>query len=98
MATDSAEAAKNIIHTGSNPVLTTSMKATLEFNLPDDQIDFQDAVNGQKFRLMVWGFDQYLRSQIKYAPDTMSEDTYKAYSDIRDKLYEMLGEDGLSLD
>ena len=74
------------------------MKATLEFNLPDDQIDFQDAVNGQKFRLLVWEFDQYLRSQTKYAPDTISDDTYKAYSDIREKLHEMLIEDGLSLD
>ena len=74
------------------------MKAILEFNLPDDQIDFQDANNGQKFRLMLWEFDQYLRSQTKYAPDSMSDDTYKAYSDIREKLHEMLIEDGLRLD
>lgn len=74
------------------------MKAILEFNLPDDQIDFQDAVNGQKFRLAIWEFDQYLRSQTKYAPDSMSEDTYNAYSDIRDKLHQILNEDGLSLD
>ncbi len=74
------------------------MKATLEFNLPDDQTDFEDAVNGQKFRLAIWEFDQHLRAQTKYAPDSMSEDTYKAYSDIRDKLHEILNEDGLSLD
>ena len=74
------------------------MKAILEFNLPDDQIDFQDANNGQKFRLMLWEFDQYLRSQTKYAPDSISDDTYKAYIEIREKLHEMLIEDGLSLD
>ena len=74
------------------------MKAILEFNLPDDQIDFQDANNGQKFRLMLWEFDQYLRSQTKYAPDSMSDDTYKAYAHIREKLHEMLIEDNLSLD
>ncbi len=48
------------------------MKAILEFNLPDDQDDFQDAVNGQKWKLMVWEFDQDLRSKIKYAPDSIS--------------------------
>lgn len=73
------------------------MKATLEFNLPDDQEDFQDAVNGQKWRLMVWEFDQYLRSQLKYN-DNLSEEQYKVYQEIRDMLYQKMGEDGLSLD
>jgi hypothetical protein len=74
------------------------MKAILEFNLPDDQDDFQDAVNGQKWKLMVWEFDQDLRSKIKYAPDSISEDTYKAYEEIRQKLYDLMIEDGLKLD
>lgn len=74
------------------------MKSIIEFNLPEDHIEFQDAVNGQRWRLLVWEFDRYLRSQTKHAPDSMSEDTYKAYCDVRDRLHEMLGEDGLSLD
>lgn len=73
------------------------MKAILEFNLPDDQDDFQDAVNGQKWRLMVWNFDQHLRSQIKYN-DKLSEEQYKVYEEIRDMLYQKMGEDALSLD
>ena len=73
------------------------MKATLEFNLPDDQDDFQDAVNGQKWRLMVWDFDQKLRSQLKYN-DKLSSEQYKVYEEIRDLLWEKIGEEGLSLD
>ena len=73
------------------------MKATLEFNLPDDQDDFQDAVNGQKWRLMVWNFDQKLRSQLKYN-DKLSPEQYKVYEEIRDLLWEKIGEEGLSLD
>ena len=73
------------------------MKATLEFNLPDDQEDFQDAVNGQKWRLMVWDFDQKLRSQLKYN-DKLSSEQYKVYEEIRDLLWEKIGEEGLSLD
>ena len=73
------------------------MKATIEFNLPDDQEDFQDAVNGQKWRLMVWNFDQNLRSQLKYN-DKLSSEQYKVYEEIRDLLWEKIGEEGLSLD
>ena len=73
------------------------MKATLEFNLPDDQDDFQDAVNGQKWRLMVWNFDQKLRSQLKYN-DKLSPEQYKVYEEIRNLLWEKMGEEGLSLD
>ena len=73
------------------------MKATIEFNLPDDQEDFQDAVNGQKWRLMVWDFDQKLRSQLKYN-DKLSSEQYKVYEEIRDLLYQKMNEDGLSLD
>ena len=73
------------------------MKATLEFNLPDDQEDFQDAVNGLKWRVMVWNFDQHLRSQLKYN-DNLSEEQYKVYEEIRDFLWEKMNEDGLSLD
>ena len=73
------------------------MKATIEFNLPDDQDDFQDAVNGQKWRLMVWDFDQHLRSQLKYN-DKLSSEQYKVYEEIRDLLWEKISGAGLSLD
>lgn len=80
-----------------NPVLTTTMKATIEFNLPDDQEDFQDAVNGLKWRLMVSDFDQHLRSQLKYN-DKLSSEQYKVHEEIRDLLWEKISGAGLSLD
>ena len=74
------------------------MKAILEFNLPEDQVDFQSAVNGDKWQYAMWKVDQELRSKTKYAPDTMSEETFKALSEIRDFLYEQLNESGLKFD
>ena len=78
------------------------MKATLEFDLNDfdndDRSSFQDAVNGTKWRLAMWELDQWLRSQTKYAPDDMSEDTYKALQSCRDKLYEILNQESLSME
>jgi hypothetical protein len=46
----------------------------------------------------MWDLDQWLRSQIKYAPDDMSDDTYKAFEECREKLREIINDSNLSLD
>jgi hypothetical protein len=74
-----------------------NMKAILEFNLPEDQIDFEDAVNGQRLSLAMWELVNLLRSQTKHPPEGMSEDTWKALDDTREKLYEILNENALKL-
>jgi len=73
------------------------MEAILKFNLPDDQLDFDLAVNGAKWMAAMWELDQWLRAQTKYAPDTISADTYAAFEKTRDMLYEILQEEGLKL-
>ena len=73
------------------------MKATLEFNLPEDQSDFDLAVNGAKAQLALWEMDQWLRSQTKYAPDDISEDTFKAFELCRERLREIVYENGINL-
>jgi len=73
------------------------MKAILEFNLPEDQLDFDLAVNGSSWMHSMWELDQWLRSQIKHPAAEMSDDTYKAFEDTRDKLYEVLQENSLKL-
>ena len=74
------------------------MKAILEFNLPDDQDDFKKATDGYKWALAAWDMDQYLRSQTKYAPDSMPEEVYNALQEARDKLHEIVQEYTLSFD
>jgi hypothetical protein len=73
------------------------MEAILKFNLPDDQIDFDLAVNGSKWMGAMWQLDKWLRSETKYAPDTISADTYAAFEKTRDMLHEILNEEGLKL-
>jgi hypothetical protein len=72
------------------------MKATLEFNLPEDQDDFQKASRANDLHYAIWEFDQWLRSQTKYAPDTMSKDSYDAYDDCRERLYQFLNENNVN--
>ena len=71
------------------------MKATLEFNLPEEQSDFDLAVNGAKAQSALCDMDQWLRSQTKYAPDDMSEDTFKAFELCREQLREIVYDNGL---
>lgn len=72
------------------------MKALLEFNLPEDQEQFTEAVNGTKWSCAVWEYDQYLRTQIKYN-DNLSDDEHKAFEQAREKLYEIMNENNLSI-
>lgn len=73
------------------------MKAILEFDLPDNQHDFDCAVDGAKWMSAMWDLNDWLRSQTKHAPDTMSDDTFNTYVLVSDKLHEILNEEGLKL-
>jgi hypothetical protein len=74
------------------------MKAILKFNLPEDQLDFDLSVNGAKAQSALCDMDQWLRSQTKYAPDDISEDTFKAFELCREQLREFINNNGINLD
>lgn len=74
------------------------MKATLTFNLPEDDVDFQMAINGNNSHNVLWEMDQWLRSQLKYHSHEMSEDKYVAYEECREKLHSFLSENNINLD
>lgn len=72
------------------------MKARLEFNLPEENDDFQSAINGHKYKSAIWDFDQLLRSEMKYKE--LSEETYNAYKWCREELRKILLEDNLFIE
>ena len=74
------------------------MKAILEFNLPEDQQEYDLANNAINFWNVLWELDQELRANTKYAPDDMTDDDYDAYQKIRDKLHELMTDNNVSLD
>jgi coproporphyrinogen III oxidase len=75
------------------------MKATLEFNLPEDNTEFELAVNGAKMHSVLWEMDQWLRQQYKYMPDSeYSEDKYNTFEKCREHLREIMIENGLNFD
>jgi hypothetical protein len=72
------------------------MKAVLEFDLPEENEDFQAALNGHHYKSAIWDFDQLLRSEMKYKD--LPNDTYKAYKYCRDELRKILAEDNLFIE
>jgi hypothetical protein len=73
-------------------------KIILEFDGIEDAEDAQIALDAVKWKIAMWDLDLWLRSQIKHAPDSMSDDTYKAFEDCREKLCEILEDSNLHLD
>ena len=70
--------------------------ARLEFELPTESAEHRDALDGGKWRLLFWEFDQYLRGRIKH--EEMSEERRTLLEEIRRKLSEDATDVGLHLD
>ena len=45
------------------------MKAILEFNLPEEEEQFNAANRGLDWALTLWNIDQFIRNKIKYEQD-----------------------------
>ena len=67
------------------------MKATLEFNLPDDQEDFKHATNGFNYYMALVEMDQWLRAEYKYNDN---EEMYEA----RVKMRQIISDNNVEID
>ena len=76
------------------------MKATLEFNLPEDQEDFELYNRAIKFYLVLTDLAEWFRSEIKYSdPDTKEKELkLEELERARDKFYAILEDRDTSLD
>jgi len=72
------------------------MKAILEFNLPEDQPEFNNAIKGGDWKHVCWQMDQYLRKEIKYN-DSLSEEQLRVYEGVREELYGFMTENNVGL-
>jgi hypothetical protein len=70
------------------------MKAKLTFNLPEEQEEFNDAINGNAFKAVIWELDQWMRSQIKHGD--LADDVHEKVQEIRDYLCELMTDNNVS--
>ena len=62
-------------------------KALLEFNLPEEEQEHRDALDGTNWKLVAWDLDQMLRNAIKYGCDQCEDNKYSAFEYIRKELH-----------
>jgi hypothetical protein len=68
------------------------MKASIEFQLPEENDDFKMASQAAAFQSAVWEFDQWLRSISKHGDSLMID-----VDVVRDRLRSELSDNGCSL-
>lgn len=66
--------------------------ATLKFNLPEEENEYNDAVNGGKYVSIIQELDNYLRGIIKYedASNAKEKLRHQHFQEVRDKIHELL--------
>jgi len=76
------------------------MTATLTFNLPEESVEHQTAIDGQLWKSLVWELDQTLRNTVKYGHAFSEFDTAdnKGLIFARQALNDLLARNNLSLD
>ena len=67
------------------------MKATLEYNLPDDQENFNHATNGFNYYMALVEMDCWLRSEYKY---NGREELYE----VREMLREIISDNNVKIE
>ena len=72
------------------------MKAILEYNLPDDQHEYDIAIQANRTQSFLCDFSQQLRSWQKYHHDFKSADD--ALDKIREEFYRLLNEHNVDID
>ena len=70
------------------------MKATLEF---EEEDDLRTALDGYKWKLVVFDLDQEMRSLLKY-DETITDEKWEQVEQLREKLHEIKNDYGLKLD
>lgn len=72
------------------------MKAILQFDLPEDQNDYEIAVQAPKVQSFIWDFSQQLRAWQKYHHDFKNADD--ALDQIREEFYRLINEHNINID
>lgn len=66
------------------------MKATLEFNLPEEKDEYDFANNGLNYYLTLVEFDHWLRSEYKYNGN-------EAMFEVREKLQQFINDNNIKI-
>jgi hypothetical protein len=72
-------------------------KVTLEFDLHEEETNLKDALDGYKWRGVVWEMDSKLRNELKYN-EKLSKQVRKTYEQLRSDIRELLSDNELTME
>ena len=73
-------------------------KVILEFDSFEDSEELKVALDGGKWKNVVWELSQYLRNNIKHTPDSMTDEALAELEKVSSELYEIIHDNQLYLD
>lgn len=71
------------------------MKATLEFNLPEEQAEHYCAMKGADMLNVIWELRTKLRAMLKY--EELTSEQYEIVEQIQQSLFDMLNDYDINL-
>jgi len=74
------------------------MKATIEFELPEDIEEYEMANNASKMYMALWDIKQLFRSKLKYNSDGLNDEQLEQWEAMRGEFFEILDNNDLKLD
>ena len=72
------------------------MKATLKYNLPEDEFEFNNAVKSTKMYFALTEIKEEIRSVLKYGE--LRDEQYKFIEEFNEKFHEILNDNEINLD
>jgi hypothetical protein len=73
-------------------------KVILEFDSFEDSEELKVALDGGKWKNVVWELSQYLRNNIKYPSENMTDEALKELEKVSSELYEIINDNQVFLD
>ena len=74
------------------------MKAIIEFELPEDQEEYEKANNANKMYMALWDIKQLLRSKLKYNSDGLNDEQLEQWEAMRGDFFDILENNDLKFD
>jgi hypothetical protein len=71
------------------------MKAKLEFDLPEERLEFNDAVNGSLHKSVLCYMSEYLRDKVKYGSEDV--DASSAYEHAYEHILYLLDDNKIDI-
>ena len=72
------------------------MKAILVFKLPSQKHEFDNAMQGAKMRSILWNYNEFLRSKLKY--EDLTDLEFEVYKNCKNELIKMVNAENIDLE